>query len=96
MKRLMALGGLVLLVLLTLHTVLAAELIPVKAGLGGKVVWAVSAGTAVSEGDDLVRVSTMTGDMSAARASIDGTVENVMVEPGDEISVGTVVVQIRK
>lgn len=55
----------------------------------------VAVGTAVKEGQVLVMVKTFAGNAPAARASIDGTVVEVLVVPGSEISAGQVVVKIK-
>lgn len=55
----------------------------------------VTVGTAVKEGQVLVMVKTFAGKAPAARASIDGTVVEVLVVPGSEISAGQVVVKIK-
>ena len=54
----------------------------------------VAVGTAVKEGQVLVMVKTFAGNAPAARASIDGTVVEVLVVPGSEITAGQVVVKI--
>ena len=55
----------------------------------------VTVGTAVKEGQVLVMVKTFAGNAPAARASIDGTVVDVLVVPGSEITAGQVVVKIK-
>ena len=55
----------------------------------------VTIGTSVKEGQVLVMVKTFAGNAPAARASIDGTVAEVMVVPGSEITAGQIVVTIK-
>lgn len=62
--------------------------------LNGAVVQAVPAGTAVHEGDVLVTVQSLAGPMAAARASTSGVVKQVLVQPGQKVQQGTVVMVI--
>ncbi len=55
----------------------------------------VKVGTPVKEGQILVMVKTFAGNAPAVRASVDGTVIEVMVVPGSEITAGQVVVKIK-
>ena len=63
--------------------------------LSGRVIYLLPAGTAVREGDVLVKVDTLTGPVSAARATTNGVVTEVLVKPGDTINIGDIVVRIR-
>lgn len=60
--------------------------------LTGKIVSVVAVGTAVREGDTLVRVQSLTGPIAAARATVDGVVKSVSVKTGDAVKPGQVVV----
>jgi len=62
--------------------------------LNGAVVQAIPAGTAVREGDVLVTVQSLVGPMAAARASESGVVKEVLVQPGQKVQQGTVVMVI--
>ncbi len=75
----------------------AADAVAQASSLNGTVVadGLVAVGTAVKEGQVLVMVKTFAGNAPAARASIDGTVIEVLVVPGSEISAGQVVVKIK-
>jgi biotin carboxyl carrier protein len=75
----------------------AADAVAQVSSLDGTVVadGLVAVGTAVKEGQVLVMVKTFAGNAPAARASIDGTVVEVLVVPGSEISAGQVVVKIK-
>lgn len=95
MKRILAAAGLVLLLVFCVHTVMAGSILEVRAGLSGQVTWTIPPGSAVSEGDELVRISTLTGEAAAARAPQNGTVERVLVQPGSQISPGMPVVRMR-
>ena len=64
--------------------------------LSGKVISVLSPGTPVHEGDILVKVDTLTGPVTAARASTSGVVAEVLVKPGDVVKIGDVVVRIRQ
>lgn len=83
-----------LIALLSAGAVLAGSLVEQRAVLGGKVVAAVSVGAAVREGDELVRVETLAGSATAARATASGVVKAVLVGPGQEIRSGEVVVRL--
>lgn len=72
----------------------AAHLIDEASILKGKVVSVVTVGQTVTEGDELVRVKTLSGSITAARATVNGTISEVYVEVGDTIGANTVVVQI--
>lgn len=85
---------LLLIAAVGIWTVSANALIDQKAVLAGKVVSVVPAGTAVREGDILVRIETIAGGQPAARATNDGIVKEVLVKNGDSIRSGTVVVRI--
>lgn len=62
--------------------------------ISGTVTHTVSVGTVVKSGDSLVEISTLTGTTSAARATVDGTVTQVLVKQGDTINPGEVVAYI--
>lgn len=94
MKKMLAAVSLVFLLVFCVHTVMASTGVEVRSGLSGEVTWVIPAGTDVSEGTELVRIATLTGESAAARAPKDGRVEQVMVHPGDKLSPGMVVVRI--
>ena len=48
----------------------------------------------VCQGDILVNVSTLVGAGAAARATVDGVVQEVLVKPGDMVKPGDVLVSI--
>lgn len=75
-------------------TAFAGGLVEQRAVLGGKVVSTVSVGAAVREGDELVRVETLAGSATAARATASGMVKDVLVGAGQEIRSGDVVVRL--
>ena len=85
---------LALLLVFCVHTVMAGAGTEVRSGLSGDVTWVVSPGTEVSEGAELVRISTLTGESAAARSPQNGTVTEVMVHPGEKIATGTVVARV--
>jgi biotin carboxyl carrier protein len=51
-------------------------------------------GQSVKEGDILICVNTITGTAVAARATIDGTVVEVLVKPDDKTKIGDILVKI--
>lgn len=63
--------------------------------LSGKVIDLLEPGTAVREGDILVRVNTLTGPAPAARATVNGVVAEVLVKHGDSIHIGDIVARIQ-
>ncbi len=67
-----------------------------KAVISGTVVQTVVVGTVVKSGDSLIEISTLTGTTSAARATVDGTVGQVLVRQGDEVKPGQVVAYIEQ
>ncbi|WP_182187762.1 biotin/lipoyl-containing protein [Pectinatus frisingensis] len=62
--------------------------------LSGTVSWTAQPGATVQEGNDLVRIETMTGSTAACRASADGVVKEVLVSPGQMIKSGQIVARI--
>lgn len=67
-----------------------------KAVVGGTVSYTITAGSVVKSGDSLVEISTLTGTTSASRATVDGTVKQILVKQGDEIKAGQVVAYIEQ
>lgn len=63
---------------------------PVTQGtvLGGTVVEVIAPGTAVKEGDILLKVNTIGGPMVASRATVSGVVGSVSVSKGSNVEVG--------
>ena len=66
-----------------------------KAVISGTVAQTIAVGSQVKSGDSLVDISTLTGTSSAARATLDGTVSQVLVKPGDQVSPGQAVAYIQ-
>lgn len=77
-----------------IHLAIAGSLTDVRSILGGTVAWTVPVGTRVEEGSEIIRISTLTGTTAAARASVAGTVQQVLVGEGDTVQKGTVVAKI--
>ena len=67
-----------------------------KTVVGGTVSHTITAGSVVKSGDSLVEISTLTGTTSASRATVDGTVKQILVKQGDEIKAGQVVAYIEQ
>ena len=96
MKKIGLAAVLAAVLLLGVHVVKAGSSIEVISSLSGDVTWTAAVGTQVSEGSEIVRVSTLTGEAVAARAVENGSVSAVMVKPGDKIFAGQVVARITK
>ena len=95
LKRYIKSGLIVAVVFVLLSSVaFASHLIDEASILKGEVVSVVTVGQTVTEGDELVRVKTLSGSITAARATVNGTIANVYVEVGDQIGANTVVAQI--
>ncbi len=86
-----------LLFLLGLNTAMANAVVDHTSILNGKVISRnlVQVGQTVSEGQVLLYVEGLSGSAPAARAKINGTVQAVLVKPGDTIKSGQVVVKIK-
>lgn len=65
-----------------------------KSILSGEVSWTIDKGEAVAEGTELIRIRTLTGEITAARAPVKGKVTEVLVQPGDEVKRGAVVAKL--
>lgn len=72
----------------------ASSLTAVTSSLSGQVTWTAEAGRQVEEGDEIVRISTLVGEAAAARATVSGTVHEVLVKKGDMLSAGQIVAHI--
>ena len=85
------------LLALMVWAVSANSLVEQKSVLSGRVTAEdlVTAGTSVKEGRILARVTTVTGTAPAARATVDGVVQEVLVKPGDTIRAGDVLARIQ-
>lgn len=75
--------------------VTANPVVDQRGALSGEVISLVAVGAAVREGDPLVQVKTLTGPVTAARATTDGVVAEVIVKIGDCIKIDDVVVRIK-
>ncbi|MCE5286567.1 MAG: biotin-requiring enzyme [Pelosinus sp.] len=95
-KKIGIIGLLLLLVVFGTWAAAAGNLVDQRGVLSGKVLSdkLVSVGTAVREGDVLVRVATLTGAAPAVRANTDGIVREVLVTPGKNINSGDVLVRL--
>ena len=84
------------LLLITSSLIVAANAaIDQRGVLPGQVVKVVTQGTAVREGDALVQVDTLTGPVTAARATTDGVVVEILVKAGDFIKIDDIVARIK-
>jgi biotin carboxyl carrier protein len=76
--------------------VTASSVVDQKASLAGTVTsdGLVKAGQSVHEGDVLVKIDTITGAISASRATTNGIVKEVLISPGAKIAAGDIVARI--
>lgn len=94
-KKSIILSIVILLLVAGSLLVAASPAVDQRGVLAGRVVSLLGPGTAVREGDILVKVETMTGPVPAARATNNGVISEVLVKPGDTIRVGDVVARIQ-
>lgn len=92
--RFKILAVLAVILVLGAWTAMAGSLVDQRAVLSGTVQSVVAVGASVSEGTELVRVSTLTGSGTAARATHNGVVKEVLVKVGSKIKNGDVVVRL--
>ncbi len=96
MKKGLMMAALAAILLLGVHVVLAGGSMEVRSSLSGDVTWVAAVGTQVSEGSELMRIATLTGEAVAARAAENGIVLEVLVKPGDKVFAGEAVARIAK
>ncbi|WP_378950994.1 biotin/lipoyl-containing protein [Pelosinus sp. sgz500959] len=95
-KKLVIIATVVLVLIASSLMVTANAAVDQIGVLSGKVIYLLAPGTAVREGDILVKVDTLTGPVTAARATTNGVVAEVLVKSGDSIKIGDVVARIRE
>lgn len=66
-----------------------------RSSLSGTVSWVAQEGTVLPAGGEIVRIKTLTGEAAAARVEERSEIISVAVAPGDEITAGMVVAQVR-
>lgn len=93
-KKILVLLAVLLLTVTGVWKATASSLIEQHAVLSGQVVSTIAVGTAVNEGAELVRVTTIAGSATAARATTAGVVKEVTVQRGSKINSGDVVARI--
>ncbi|WP_196593099.1 biotin/lipoyl-containing protein [Pectinatus sottacetonis] len=76
------------------HMATAQSMINEKSALSGTVSWTAVPGNNVTQGSELVKISTITGSTTACRASADGIVKEILVHPGEKIEAGQIVARI--
>ena len=97
MKKYMAIAVGILFVLAAgYYKVNYVDVFEEKAVLDGQVAWSIDEGASVEPGSELVRISTLTGQVAAARAAEAGIVEEILVRPDDKVEAGMIVARIRK
>ena len=84
-----------LILLTTVGLAMGNKQVEQKAVIAGTVSSTVAEGTTVKMGDSLVEISTLTGT-SAARATVNGVVKQVLVKVGDNITPNQVVVYVEQ
>ena len=94
LKRYIKSGLIAAVLMLSSSGAFASHLIDEASILKGEVVSVVTVGQTVTKGDELVRIKTLSGSITAARATVNGTIAEVYVEVGDKIGANTVVAQI--
>lgn len=94
MRKIMAVCLFLGITAFAVHAVMAGMADDIQSSLSGTVSWTAEKGSAVVPGSELVRIKTLTGEAAAARAAADGTVEDILVAVGDEVSVGQVVARV--
>ena len=93
-KHAIKIGAIVICLLAGSLLAMASAAVDQVGVLSGTVTTSVAVGTAVREGDTLVRVGTLTGSVPAARATTKGVVTEVLVKQGDSIKIGDVVARV--
>lgn len=97
MKKYMAIAAGILFVLAAgYYKVNYVDVFEEKAVLDGQVSWSIDEGASVEPGSELVRISTLTGQVAAARAAEAGIVEEILVRTDDKVEAGMIVARIRK
>ena len=92
MKKYMAIAAGILFVLAAgYYKVNYVDVFEEKAVLDGQVSWSIDEGASVEPGSELVRISTLTGQVAAARAAEAGIVEEILVRPDDKVEAGMIV-----
>lgn len=94
MRRMLAVCLFLGITAVAVHAVMAGMADDIKSSLSGKVSWTAEQGSAVTPGSEIVRIKTLTGEAAAARAAESGTVEEMLVAVGDEVSAGQVVARV--
>lgn len=93
-KKILIILVVLLLTVTGVWKVMASSLIEQHSVLSGEVVSTIAVGTRVNEGTELVRVTTIAGSATAARATTAGVVKEVTVQRGSKINSGDVVALI--
>ena len=93
-KRMLIILVVLLLTVTGVWKATASSLIEQHSVLSGEVVSTIAVGTRVNEGTELVRVTTIAGSATAARATTAGVVKEVTVQRGSKINSGDVVALI--
>lgn len=95
-KRIAAILVMTVAVVFVAWAVAAAQTVEVHSVLSGTVSaqGLTTTGATVREGDVLVMVDTIAGPAVAARATVDGKVASVLVQPGQRVRTGDVLVRL--
>ncbi len=96
MKKILALGLFLGVMLLAVHALTAEAAVDAKSGIAGTVTWTAEPGSALAAGAEIVRVRTLTGEVAAARAEADCSVSEMLVAVGDDIAAGQVVARLKQ
>lgn len=95
MKKLRWIIAVLAIACVNISTVFAAD-VSYTTVLSGNVVSISSVGASVKAGDVLMTVQSLAGPMPAVRADVDGTVKDVLVQPGVQVQQGAVVLVVEK
>lgn len=96
MKKALMFGLFLGVMLLAVHALTAEAAVDAKSGIAGTVTWTAEPGSALAAGAEIVRVRTLTGEVAAARAEADCSVNEMLVAVGDDIAAGQVVARLKQ
>ena len=95
MKKILALGLFLGVMIFAVHALTAEAAVDATSGIAGTVTWRAEPGSMLAAGAEIVRVRTLTGEV-AARAEENCSVSEMLVSVGDDIATGQVVARLKK
>ena len=96
MKKILALGLFLGVMIFAVHALTAEAAVDATSGIAGTVTWRAEPGGMLAAGAGIVRVRTLTGEVAAARAEENCSVSEMLVSVGDDIAAGQVVARLKK